>query len=137
MKDDMLEFLNKHILCVVSTVTEASLPESAYVGFICNDKLEMFFGTSNQSRKYKNLVTNPAAAVVVADTTAEVQYEGQAKEVSAEDYKALVSNGDCKELPGYAKYRDDPNQAYFRISPTWIRFIQHGETDTVNEMTEF
>lgn len=137
MKEQALTFLRKYIFCVISTVTADGKPEAAFVGYRHSEDLEFLIGTSKLTRKYQNLQTNPHVAVVVADTTGEVQYEGYAQEISQEEYDQLVASGQFEALPGIEKYRGDPNQVFFKISPTWLRFILHGETDQVTEMTEF
>ena len=129
----MLEFMSARSLCVISTVDQNCKPESAMVAYV-HDGLELYIGTSNKSRKFKNILENGSVAVVIADLTGEVQYEGQAQIVSNDD---LVANEAVKNLPGFTKYRDDPDQSYVHITPTWIRFIEHGEQDNVEEFTEF
>lgn len=137
MNQQVSDYLSKHILCTISTVTPDAKPEAAYVGFRYNKDLEMLIGTSRLSRKYQNLQKNPHIAIVVADFEGEVQYEGVAEEITFGSYDELVASAVFETLPGIEKYRNDPNQTFFRIKPTWIRFIQHGETDQVTEMTEF
>lgn len=137
MNEKITEFLSKHILCTISTVTPDAKPEAAYVGFRHNKQLEMLIGTSKLSRKYQNLQQNPHIALVVADFEGEVQYEGVAEEVSLGSYDELTAAAVFETLPGIEKYRNDPNQTFFRIKPTWLRFIQHGSTDQITEMTEF
>lgn len=133
MKDKMLEFMSGRQLCVISTVGADTKPESAMVAYIHND-FELFIGTSNTSRKFQNLLINPSVAVVIADLEAGVQYEGQATVIENE---ALADDSLIKYLPGYEKYRNDPTQVYIHVKPTWIRFTEHGETDKVEEFTEF
>lgn len=137
MSDQVSTFLDKFIFCVISTVTTDSKPEAAFVGYRHSADLQLIIGTSKLTRKYQNLQTSPHVAVVVADLSGEVQYEGDAEEISQESYDELVASGTFLGLPGIEKYRGDPNQVFFRITPTWLRFIQHGETDQITEMTEF
>lgn len=137
MKDQVSVFLSKFIFCVIATVTRENKPESAFVGFRHSQDLELLIGTSNLSRKYQNLQQNPHVAVVIADTSGEVQYEGDAQEISLKEYDQLIASGQFEALPGIEKYRNDPNQTFFKITPTWLRLIQHGETDAIAEMTEF
>lgn len=134
MKDQVLDFLNKHDFCVISWVNEAGRPESAFVAFTCNDRLELAIGTSNLSRKYKSISGNPAVSVAVADLSFGVQYEGEAR-----IFDSVIGSleRDFEKLPGSKKYRDDPTQVWIKITPTWIRFTAHGEEDTITEMTEF
>lgn len=137
MNEHVTAFLSTFMLCTISTVTPDSKPESAFVGFTHSKNLELMIGTSRLTRKYQNLQQNPHIAVVVASMEGEVQYEGIASEISEDEYYALVEGGTFEHLPGIKKYRNDPNQVYFHIVPTWLRFIRHGEQDLVEEMTEF
>lgn len=136
-RQQLKAFMDEHFLCVLSTVSEDLRSESAYVGFISNEGYEIIIGTSNQSRKYKNLTRNRAVSIVIADTTGEVQYEGKAEVITPENYETLIAENSFKKLPGLEKYRNDPTQVYLRIRPTWIRFILHGEPDQLTEFTEF
>src|SRR5688572_20132555 len=136
MKDQILQFLKNHDFCVISSVNQEGKPESAFVGFSNNDQLEFMIGTSNQSRKYKNISENPAVSIVVADTSAEVQYEGMAYEVDRTNSDTDLTEHFAK-LPGSKTYREDPAQTWIIIKPTWIRFIEHGSVDQINEITEF
>jgi general stress protein 26 len=136
MKDQILQFLSKHEFCVISSVNQAGKPESAFVAFSNTDQLDLMIGTSIKSRKYKNISKNPAVSIVIADLSGEVQYEGLAHEVDRTNLDAEVAEHFAK-LPGSKKYRQDPTQTWIRIKPTWIRYIEHGDVDQVNEITEF
>jgi nitroimidazol reductase NimA-like FMN-containing flavoprotein (pyridoxamine 5'-phosphate oxidase superfamily) len=130
-------FMNEHFLAVIATANLEGKPEAAFVGYVCNSKYEIVIGTSNKSRKYKNITDNKSVALVIADTKGEVQYEGMVDVLKARDYESLVESGQFSKLPGLDKYRDDPTQVYLKLSPTWIRFITHGDANLVTEYTEF
>lgn len=136
-KQQILEFFGKFGLGVISTVTPENKSESAFVGYSLSDNLELLVGTSNLSRKYQNLQTNKSISFVIADFTGEIQYEGEASQLSFADYDRLITDKTFGALPGIEKYRGDPNQVFFKISPSWLRFIQHGENDQIEEFTEF
>ena len=136
-KQQIIEFLKARNFCIIATVGPDAQPEAAFVGYASNDIIEIVIGTSKASRKYQNIVENPKTALVIADTTGEIQYEGRAVTLDTKAYLSLIENGQFKPLPGFDKYRNDPNQVWLRITPTWIRFIQHGDVDTVTEHTEF
>ena len=137
MKDKMIDFLKSQHLCTVSTVTPEAKPEAAYVGFTCNQDLEIVIGTSNKSRKFANLQSNPSVAIVVADLNSEVQYEGKATNITFAEYDNLVADKIFDGLPNIDKYRNDPNQVFVRIKPTWIRFLDHTNGNATEEFTEF
>lgn len=139
---EMVEFMDARILCVLSTVSQNAKPESAYVGYVSNQNHEIVIGTSNQSRKYQNILQNKSVAIVIADQTGEVQYEGEVEIIAPDVYEAMMAEGRFKKLPGLDKYRSDPNQVYLKVTPTWIRFIVHGpsgddDADQTVEFTEF
>jgi pyridoxine/pyridoxamine 5'-phosphate oxidase len=77
---ELVEFLRRHRLGVVSTATPDGKPESAVVGFAVTPELEIVFDTVRSSRKYANLAANPAAAFVVWKGEATAQLEGVAVE---------------------------------------------------------
>ena len=135
MKDKMLAFMANHKYCVISTVGTDSKPESAFVAF-SNDNLDLFIGTSSNSRKFQNLLANPSVAVVIADEFGEVQYEGQANVVDPTNSSEIEARHTAK-IPGSDKFRNDPTQQYVHIKPTWIRFIEHGDPDRSEHFTEF
>lgn len=137
MNKDLLDFLTTRVLCTVATLNADGKPEAAYVGYSQTDDLKLYFGTSNQTRKYKNLQANQNVAIVIADFEGEVQYEGVAIEVTDPTHRAEVEARHIEKVPNAKNFLNDSNQAYFEITPTWIRFIQHTEGNKVTEMTEF
>lgn len=124
-----------HDFCVISSVNNEGRSQSAFVAF-SHQGLDVFVGTSAKSRKYSNIITDPHVSIVIADEDAEIQYEGIARVVSDED-RLAIEDRHCAKLPGSAKYRDDPDEVYLHIRPTWIRFVQHGDSDQISEYTEF
>jgi len=123
-KKKVLDFLNKQQLGVLSTVTLDGNPESAVVGFGVMDNLELFFGTQNYTRKYKNLIVNKNVSFVTGwDDNITIQYEGISQELSANDgalneYKETY----FAKNPNARKYINAPGQTFFKVFPIWIRY---------------
>lgn len=136
MKKQALKFLNDRFYCVISSVNSSIASQSAFVAYSVNNSFEVIFGTSSLPRKYQNIMSNKSVSVVVADKSAEVQYEGLADLVSDSERKDIEALH-IERVPGAEKYRNDPNQVYFKITPTWMRFVRHGDPDAVEEFTEF
>lgn len=136
-KDMMIEFMKSRALCVISTVGPDAKPESAIVGFTHTADLELIVGTSKLSRKYANMTQNRHVAVVIGDEKGEVQYEGEIEVLPNDEYRNMVEQAHIAKLPGAAQYREDPNQVYLKITPTWIRFLKHGEGGGKQEFTDF
>lgn len=111
-------------LGVISTIHVGDgCPESAVVGFSETEGLKIIFGTSNTSRKYKNLQSNNHVSFVIGwdSKTGTVQYEGIAKEASLEEAleyaKIIVAKNPVAE-----KFVNRKDQRYFIVTPKWIRF---------------
>jgi general stress protein 26 len=79
-KDDLLAFMQAHTLAVLSTLGAQGTPQSALIGIAVTSELEIIFDTIKSSRKYGDLIANPAAALVVGCTDeTTLQYEGLAR----------------------------------------------------------
>jgi len=117
------EFIKKHSLGVVSTVTSDFLPEAAVVGISENENLELIFGTSRKSRKYYNLLRNPRVAVVIGwESGKTLQYEGEAVELKDDTGRQAAIETHLAKIPSAAKYLSDADEAVFKIIPKWIRY---------------
>lgn len=133
LKPWALKFLAERMFTVISSVNDQGKPQSALVGYSNNDKFEFLIGTSSLSRKYKNIITNNAISLVVADLAGELQFEGAAELINDAEYQRLTSEEGFRGLPGYDHYRNDPNQVFFKITPTWIRLINHEDQNKTEE----
>lgn len=135
-KAKMYEFLKQHKLAVVSSVSADGKPGSALVGIAVSEDLEIVFDTLKTSRKYKNLLQNPKAALVIGwDDETSVQYEGIAKEL-------LGAEDDCYREIYYKVYPDGRDRAenwkglvHFKVTPTWLRYSNFNEPVVIEEMT--
>jgi general stress protein 26 len=105
-------------------------PQAAIVGFVVTDELELFFDTTETSRKVSNLRRDPRIAFAIGATTGHdertVQYEGVADEPAGDDLDRL------KELyfesfPDGRQREACPGITYIRVRPTWIRYIDYNQ----------
>lgn len=120
-KQKILEVMDKHKLCVISTVA-FDKPEAALIGFKHTDNLELMFGTFVTFRKYNNLKNNPHVAFVIGwnDSTT-VQYEGFAKELQGTEL-AEYQEKYLQKFPQAKKYISNSEERFFKARPTWIRY---------------
>lgn len=109
---------------VISSINEYGNPQAAMVGFAQNKNLEIIFGTDMTTRKAANLAKNPNIALVVNSEEYNVQYEGKAKQIEGQELLKMQKIF-FKKVPGLKKYAQLTNQIYFKITPSWIRFIDH------------
>jgi uncharacterized pyridoxamine 5'-phosphate oxidase family protein len=118
----LYNFINKHKLAVLSTVTQEHLPQSAVVGFIVTLDLKLFFDTLSDSRKYRNLSLNPKISFVIGWDLETVQYEGTARKPTDAELEKLLPEY-FKAFPdGVERYKNEKNIAYFCVEPDWIRY---------------
>lgn len=128
-KERIFAFMKEHRLAVISTIdSEHNKPEAACVAFAEKDTLDIIFGTSNTSRKYKNIQSNPNVSFVIgwSDEVGTIQYEGVAEELSGE--QALEHGRILADKNENARaFLTKENQCYFLVRPTWIRFVDKAQ----------
>ena len=134
-KEFIFNFIKQHILAIISTATANGNPEAALVGFAISHDLEIVFDTVKTSRKYKNLMKNPAVAVVIGwDNETTLQYEGIATELSgdeADHYKEIY----FEVYPdGRERTKTWPDIVHFKITPNWIKYSNFNEPVMIEEM---
>ena len=90
---DLLSFLRRHRLAVQASVSAASAPQAAVVGYAVTDRFELVFDTLDSSRKAQNLRRDNRIALVIGGLMdgeeRTVQYEGVADEPSGEELERL------------------------------------------------
>jgi hypothetical protein len=121
----LLEFMRQHRLAVQASVSTASAPQAAVIGYAVTERFEIVFDTLDASRKGQNLRRNNRIALVIGGLVdgeeRTVQYEGIADEPSGAELDRL------KQVY-YAAWPDGPDRlswpglTYVRVRPTWIRF---------------
>ena len=120
-RGELLEFLQRHRLGVVGTISPDGDPQSSLVGIAVTEQLEIVFDTLSTTRKCRNLRRHPRICAVVGwDQEITVQYEGIADEPTGPELARL------KKLyfavyPECIDHQKWDGITYFRIRPTWIR----------------
>ena len=119
---DLFEFIQAQKLGVVGTISPGGAPQSALVGIAVTPDLEIVFDTLKTTRKYRNLMSNPACSFVIgwaAETT--VQFEGEAREPSGAELTR------CQEVY-FKNWPDGPSRlswpgiTHLVVRPAWIRY---------------
>ena len=135
-KDLLLNYIKKHTLATLSTISKEGKPEAALVGIAVTRNLEIIFDTVKTSRKYGNILQNPNVALVIGwDNETTIQYEGVAKELSAADDEAY------KEIyyqifpEGRQRAESWPGLVHFIITPRWIRYSNFNEPQIIEELS--
>lgn len=115
------EFIKSQTFAVVATIWNGE-PQAATVAFSTRNDFEVIFGTYYTTRKFRNLKADSRIAVVIGwDESVTVQIEGSAEELTGE----LLD--ECKRIhveknPSSEVYANMPDNRYFKVIPSWIRY---------------
>lgn len=129
---ELVRFMRQSKLAVQASATAEGAPQAAVIGFVVSDAGELFFDTSSESRKARNLRRDPRLALVVGWDERTVQYEGIADEPVGEELARLKALYFASFPDGRERERW-PDIAYFRVRPRWARFSDFtGSTPSVS-----
>ncbi len=118
----ILDFIKKHKICVISTVSAENKPQSAVLEFGETESLEIIFDTFENARKCQNLGQNKNVSVVIGwDEDITVQYEGVAQEIVKDDIEKYTKPY-FEKNPEAAKWKNQPGICFFKVTPKWIRY---------------
>jgi pyridoxine/pyridoxamine 5'-phosphate oxidase len=121
-KNELLNFIKKHDLMMLSTVNTDGKPQAAVVEFGELDNLSLIFDTLTSSRKHNNLQHfNEVAVVIGWDDNITVQIEGSAHELNGPELEQAKRAYFAKNSRA-RKWENRDNIAYFLIRPSWIRY---------------
>jgi uncharacterized pyridoxamine 5'-phosphate oxidase family protein len=133
---EIVDFMREQPWAVQASVSPAGDPQAAVIGVIITEAAEIFFDTSNRSRKYANLRARPRIALVVGwDDGCTVQLEGDVDE-PAGDELARLKERYFERFPDGREREAWPDIAYLRVRPIWIRFSDfRGESPRIVELS--
>lgn len=130
-RTELLLFLRNHSLGVIATKSPQGDPQAAVVGIAISDRYELIFDTLVNTRKAINLRHSSQIACVIGwDEEQTVQYEGVADEPGGFELERLKRTY-FGQFPDGSARQAWPNITYFRVRPTWIRYSDYRDNDTV------
>lgn len=131
------DFIAQQKLAVLSTTTVANSSQSALIGIALTPEFEIVFDTVKSSRKYPNLVVNPACSFVIGWTGEQtVQYEGAARELSGAElahYQQIY----FETWPECRAHQSWPGIVYFAVRPKWLRYSDFDQNPPLIREFEF
>jgi len=118
---ELVTFLRAQKWAVEASVNDAGAPQAAVIGVAVTDDLEIVFDTVTDTRKARNLRTNPQVALVIGwDDGRTAQIQGTADEPTGDDL-ARLKKAYFAKFPDGIDRAEWPDIAYFRVRPTWVR----------------
>ena len=124
-RSELLDFMRQSPYWIEVTVAPTGASQAAVVGVVVTDELELFFDTLKTTRKYRNLRRDPRMAFVMWNGECSIQYEGMASEPQDESLARLKGLYFKTFRDGPTRERQ-PDIAYVRVRPTWLRFSDFG-----------
>ena len=122
----LYDFIARHKLAVISTLSAEGFPQSALVGIAVAPDLRIIFDTHAASRKYHNLIHDPHISAVIGwDREATIQMDGQAFIPEGEELEDLKRIYYQAYPHGWQRSAMDPDITYFCIKPEWIRYSDY------------
>lgn len=120
-RPDLIRFLQRQRLAVVSSLAPDGAPQSAVVGIATSDGGEIVFDTLGTTRKARNLRRDPRASLAVWEGERTLQVEGLCDEPAGPERDRLRE----VYFAGYPDGRDRlawPHLTHFRLRPLWARY---------------
>jgi hypothetical protein len=123
--EDLLAFLRTQRFAVQASHNASGSTQAALVGIAVTDSLEIVFDTVGSTRKARNLLANPRAALVIGGwlpgDERTVQYEGIADRPTGDELDRLKAVY-FSAWPDGVSRSAWPGLVYIRVRPTWIRY---------------
>ena len=133
-REAVLGFLGQHRLAVIATVAAGGRAEAALIDIAVTPELEILFETTDATRKFGNLLSNPRAALVVGwDANATMQCEGVVDRPQGSVLER-VKAAYLQAYPHKASHEFWPGNHYCRLTPTWFRLSDYNQPRRVVEL---
>lgn len=133
-------FFKSQATGVLATISPDNKPEAATVGFVVSDGWNFYILTHLNSRKVKNIESNPSIAFVVGTSLLPqtLQMEGIATTIANNPHfsEALRLFDETEKLrtnPIFAIYKD--NYTIIRVEITWVRFLEFDKINNAEKYT--
>jgi general stress protein 26 len=126
-KDKIYQFIKSEKYAVISSINNASHPESALVAFSEKEELEIIFASNDSSRKIQNILLNPNVSLVIGfgkDHLTSVQIEGTARILKLEDAEEYVELHTQKQ-PEFKELIHNEGECVVVLTPFWARYTNY------------
>lgn len=126
-KDKIYQFIKSEKYAVISSINNASHPESALVAFSEKEDLEIVLASNQNSRKIQNILLNPNVSLVIGfgeDHLTSVQIEGTARVLQLEDAEEYVELHTQKR-PEFKEFKKTEGECMVVVTPFWARYTSY------------
>lgn len=133
-KDQILEFIKKQTLAILSTATPTGKTESAVMAIATGDSWEIYMSTENNTRKVPILQANNQASLIIGGLgSPSIQIDGHCYVASGSDAD-LVKNQILMIHPDTKDYLT-ATSVFLKFVPSWLRYSDFSQNPpTIVEM---
>lgn len=125
-KKQIMEFVQKQGLAVLSTANKSGKVESAVMGITLIDNV-IFMSTDSDSRKVANILENNQASLLVGGLQCpSIQIDGEIKVVE-ENKQEEVKQKVMAVFPGVVGYLN-PKSIFIEFRPKWARWSDYDQS---------
>lgn len=137
-----VKFLTDNRLAVISTVSHHSTPQSAFIYYVVDENYDIYFITTKESRKLKNILENNLVALVIAQEVEpyELQIEGIGEVIKDMGKKMVIldkysrranENPKAFNWPPLMQLKTDKGVEFMKINIQWFRYSEFSGTTPV------
>lgn len=129
----LYEFIRARRQGVIATVGQDGTPEAALMDIAVMPGLEIIFETTDQTRKFANLLARPRIAFVIGWEGSEtLQYDGMVEAASGPRLEEAWAHY-LSVFPEKQSHREWPGNHCFRTYPIWVRFSDYQSPRRIEE----
>jgi len=131
MNTEVLDFLNKHRVCALSTILKDGSPHVCALHYANNPKTaEVYIMTEKSGKKSEALLDGAKgkASFVTGFSDEEwitLQMDGEVRAVTNKKELLAIHKIYYKKNPGPEKYKNDPGTLFLAFKPTWYRYTEY------------
>lgn len=130
-KATLMALLSSHPVAIVATASKQGIPSAAVVLFAEQDDGSLIFGT-HPTRKYENLMANPAASFVVSKGMEAIQFHGHAEQSADQETAKKMFMKKHPEMDQHLLL----GSIFFHFTPSWVRYLNYGVQPPIQWETE-
>lgn len=121
-REQVVDFLRTQDFGYIATLND-EWPEAVLVGFSCNDRLQVMFGTDAVSAKAMSIVRYQRVGFTVTDVRLryQVKIRGYAMQMGDRAYRQRQAEHYAK-LPSSLRFETEPGQVFYSIAPVKVWF---------------
>ncbi len=141
LRDEIKAILDENVVFSIATITDGGFPQASMVNFIYDEELNLYFMTTSETRKAKNLVNIKRVAIEVGtgEPPKTLQIEGMAELLQDQIQKEhlasqliMVATKNKQYWPPLVSLSEKGEKLLYKVTPKWLRLFRGKEIAKTN-----